>query len=236
MLALCETAECRRAQLLRYFGEDPAGPCGNCDTCLSPPQTFDGTQAAQKLLSAVVRVSRLDGPSFGAGQYIDILVGKNTPRVASYGHHELPVFGIGGELAEAEWRGVARQLLASGLLAVSGEHGTLTLTPAGAEVLRGDRTVLLRKEARTPAPRKEKRSGGGTTERYDKNLFERLREWRAAAAKEQGVPAYVIFHDATLREIAAAPPADLAGLAAVNGVGETKLARYGEQVLAVLAG
>jgi len=242
MLALCEAAECRRGLLLRYFGEEPSGPCGNCDTCLSPPQTFDGTKAAQMLLSAVVRVSRLSGPSFGAGQYIDILLGKNTPRVASYRHDELPVFGIGGELAEAEWRSVVRQLLASGLLCVNGEHGTLALTDGSADVLRNGRTVLLRKDPRpvspskAAAPGKARRTESDTTVRYDESLFERLRAWRAAAAKEQGVPAYVIFHDATLRQIAAAPPADLAGLAEVNGVGETKLARYGPQILDLLSG
>jgi ATP-dependent DNA helicase RecQ len=239
MLALCETAECRRAQLLRYFGEEPAGPCGNCDTCLSPPQVWDGTIAAQKLLSTVLRLARLDGPSFGAGQPIDILLGKMTPKVTSYGHHELPVFGIGTELSETEWRGVVRQLLASGLLAVTGEHGTLALTAASSDVLKKTRTVMLRTEQRA-----EK----GSTSRSDKKkkqatelpaeaggLFERLREWRAAAAKEQGVPAYVIFHDATLRQIAAGRPGSLGELAEVNGVGETKLARYGEQILAVLA-
>jgi ATP-dependent DNA helicase RecQ len=240
MLALCETAECRRAQLLRYFGEEPAGPCGNCDTCLSPPEAWDGTVAAQKLLSTVLRLARLGGPAFGAGQPIDILLGKKTPRVASYGHDELPVFGIGAELREAEWRGVVRQLLASGLLAVTGDHGTLALTAASAEVLRGDRTVTLRKEQvaeRGTTARSEKRkiSASADLPAEAGGLFERLRAWRAAAAKEQGVPAYVIFHDATLRQIAAAPPSDLAGLAAINGVGETKLARYGEQILAVLA-
>jgi ATP-dependent DNA helicase RecQ len=248
MLALCETAECRRAQLLRYFGEEPDGPCGNCDTCLDPPQIWDGTTAARQLLSAIVRVARLNGPSFGAGQYIDILLGKDTERVRSYRHQELSVFGIGRDLAEAEWRGVARQLLAAGLLTVTGEHGTLALTPASADVLRGDRTVPLRKERPAEKAKRAKDKPGkdkagkdkhgddpGTTASYDTELFEKLRSWRAAAAKEQGVPAYVIFHDATLRQIAAAPPADLAALATVSGVGETKLARYGEQILAVLS-
>jgi ATP-dependent DNA helicase RecQ len=242
MLALCETAECRRAQLLRYFGEEPAGPCGNCDTCLDPPQVWDGTEAAQKLLSTVVRVARLNGPSFGAGQYIDILLGKDTERIRSYGHNALKTFGIGTGHSETEWRGVVRQLLAAGLLTVTGEHGTLALTPASGDVLRGGRTVSLRTE-RSPAkavkekpgrdkPRKDKQ---GTTVSYDHDLFEKLRVWRAAAAKEQGVPAYVIFHDATLRQIAAERPAGLAGLSAISGVGETKLARYGEQILAELA-
>jgi ATP-dependent DNA helicase RecQ len=249
MLALCETAECRRSQLLRYFGEEPDGPCGNCDTCLDPPQVWDGTTAARQLLSAVVRVARLNGPSFGAGQYIDILLGKDTERIRNYRHQELSVFGIGNGHTETEWRGVARQLLAAGLLTVTGEHGTLALTPASAEVLRGDRPVVLRTERTPVKPARERRDKAGkdkpgkdksgtaadTTVSYDSDLFEKLRAWRAAAAKEQGVPAYVIFHDATLRQIAAALPADLAGLSAISGVGETKLARYGEQILAVLA-
>jgi ATP-dependent DNA helicase RecQ len=237
MLALCETAECRRSQLLRYFGEEPAGPCGNCDTCLDPPHAWDGTEAAQKLLSTVVRVARLNGPAFGAGQYIDILLGKQTERVRNYGHDELKVFGIGTAHTEAEWRGVVRQLLAAGLLAVGGEHGTLALTQASTEVLRGERTVSLRTERKPVKAVREKpgKTKPSTTVSYDSDLFEKLRSWRAAAAKEQGVPAYVIFHDATLRQIAAARPADLAALSAISGVGETKLARYGEQILAELA-
>ncbi|HZR52307.1 MAG TPA: RQC domain-containing protein, partial [Streptosporangiaceae bacterium] len=236
MLALCETAECRRAQLLRYFGEEPSGACGNCDTCLSPPEVWDGTIAAQKLLSTVLRLARRGGPAFGAGQPIDILLGKKTPRVASYGHDELPVFGIGGELTEAEWRGVVRQLLASGLLSVTGDHGTLALTAASSDVLRGNRTVLLRKDPpRQPSSRKPRPARDTSSRSENEGLFEKLRAWRAAAAKEQGVPAYVIFHDATLRQIAAEEPDSLAALANVSGVGETKLARYGEQILAVLS-
>ncbi|MFY9929405.1 MAG: DNA helicase RecQ, partial [Streptosporangiaceae bacterium] len=159
MLALCETAGCRRAQMLAYFGEAGTQACGNCDTCLAPPQVWDGTVAAQKLLSTVVRLGRLDGPSFGAGQPIDILLGRKTPRVASYGHDRLPVFGIGTELSEGEWRGVVRQLLASGLLAVKGEHGTLDLTEASSEVLRGQREVMFRKDPpRAPAARSRVRA------------------------------------------------------------------------------
>ena len=239
MLALCETAECRRAQLLRYFGEEPGGPCGNCDTCQQPPVTWDGTVAAQKLLSTVVRLGRLGGPSFGAGQIIDILLGKKTEKVAAYGHHDLSTFGIGTDLSETEWRGVTRQLLAAGLLTVHGEHGTLALTASSAEVLGGARTVTLRKDL----PRKASSSSRATSrpaapvaplDPGAAGTFERLRAWRAAAAKEQGVPAYVIFHDATLRQIAAELPADLGALSGVGGVGEAKLAKYGEQVLAVL--
>src|SRR5580692_6612929 len=161
MLALCETAGCRRAQMLAYFGETGVSACGNCDTCLAPPQVWDGTVAAQKLLSTVVRLGRLDGPSFGAGQPIDILLGKKTPRVESYRHDALPVFGIGSELSEGEWRGVVRQLLASGLLAVKGDHGTLALTDLSAEVLRGDRQVMLRRDPpKVPAARSGRSAAG----------------------------------------------------------------------------
>jgi ATP-dependent DNA helicase RecQ len=248
MLALCETAGCRRAQMLAYFGETSDGPCGNCDTCLSPPSVWDGTVAAQKLLSTVVRLERLSGPSFGAGQPIDILLGRKTPRVQSYRHDQLSVFGIGGELSEAEWRGVVRQLLAGGLLAVQGDHGTLALTEQSGEVLRGERQVMFRRDAPRPgAPAAASPARGGAKSRRAaptpaaelepeaQAVFERLRAWRTGVAKELGMPPYVIFHDSTLRQIAAAPPTTMAGLALVNGVGETKLARYGQQILDVLA-
>ena len=241
MLALCETIECRRGQLLGYFGEQ-AGACGNCDTCLTPPQAWDGTVAAQKLLSAVVRLKRERNQKFGAGQVIDILVGKETPKVIQHGHDSLTVFGIGEELRESEWRGVVRQLLAQGLLAVVGDYGTLVTTKASDEVLYRGRQVRLRRdparEARAARPKPAKSRGDAAAPaglpEADAAVFEQLRAWRAAAAKEQGVPAYVIFHDATLRQIAARSPASLAELATVNGVGETKLARYGQQILDTL--
>jgi ATP-dependent DNA helicase RecQ len=152
MLALCETARCRRVQLLAYFGET-AEPCGNCDTCLEPPETWDGTVAAQKLLSTVLRLQRERGQAFGAGQSVDILLGRSTPKVAQQGHDRLSTFGIGTELGEAAWRGVVRQLLAQGLLAVQGEYGVLALTEASGEVLRGERQVLLRREDPRPTSR-----------------------------------------------------------------------------------
>ena len=159
MLALCETAGCRRQQMLAYFGEtDTAEACGNCDTCLAPPSVWDGTVAAQKLLSTVTRLGRLGGPAFGAGQPIDILLGKKTPKVASYRHDSLSTFGIGGELTEGEWRGVVRQLLASGLLAVKGDHGTLALTDLSWEVMRGERQVMFRRDPpKAPAPPRSRR-------------------------------------------------------------------------------
>lgn len=246
MLALCETVQCRRAQLLTYFGQDPtASSCGNCDTCLNPPETWDGTVVSQKLLSTVVRLKRERGQKFGAGQIIDILLGRKTAKVIQFDHDQLSVFGIGEELAEAEWRGVVRQLLAQGLIAVEGEYGTLVLTEESGTVLGREREVLLRKEAPKPASRSSSSKG----ERKAKSsaaaaelpaealpVFEALRAWRGAQAKELGLPAYVIFHDATLREIATLRPSSLGELGGISGLGEKKLATYGEGVLEVLAG
>ena len=241
MLALCETVECRRAQLLAYFGEQ-AAPCGNCDTCLTPPQTWDGTIAAQKLLSAVYRLKHERGQRYGAGQVIDILLGRKTARVIDNDHASLTVFGVGTELTEAEWRGVTRQLLAQGLLRVTGDYGMLDLTQGSQEVLGRRREVMLRREPERPAraaraARAAKAAAAPVAELDPAAaaVFERLRTWRAAEAKDQGKPAYVIFQDATLRQIATESPATLAELSTVSGVGETKLARYGQQVLDVLA-
>lgn len=237
MLALCETVECRRVQILNYFGQQ-GQPCGNCDTCLSPPEKFDGTIPAQKLLSTIVRLRNERRQKFGAGQVIDILLGKSTPKVTQFQHDTLKTFGIGTELREPEWRAVVRQLLAQGLLAVEGDYGSLVLTEASAEVLGGDREVMLRREPERAAAAKV-RGSRKTAPAVDMPaeaapLFERLRAWRAGVAKEQGVPAYVIFHDATLRQIATQRPSSLADLGTVSGVGENKLAKYGEGVLEVL--
>jgi ATP-dependent DNA helicase RecQ len=238
MLALCETVQCRRAQLLGYFGERAAA-CGNCDTCQSPPQSWDGTVAAQKILSAVYRLQRERHQRFGAGHVIDILLGRDTAKIAQHDHASLTVFGIGTELREPEWRGVVRQLLAQGLLAVESDYGTLALTDASAAVLRSEHQVLLRREPERPpraarARRTATAAAAAELPAEAAGRFERLRAWRAATAKEQGVPAYVIFHDATLREFAARCPVTLAELGAVSGVGESKLAKYGQQVLDTL--
>jgi ATP-dependent DNA helicase RecQ len=243
MLALCETVQCRRGQLLAYFGQH-ATACGNCDTCLSPPESWDGTIAAQKLLSTVLRLDRERHQRFGAGQVIDILVGKKTPKVTQFGHDSLKVFGIGTELREGEWRGVVRQLLAQSLLAVEGDYGTLVLTDSSGEVLSQRRQVLLRREPERVAPTatgaqktpKPRRAAPVDLPEAAVPVFEQLRAWRAAAAKEQGVPAYVIFHDATLRQIATESPSTLAELGTVSGVGENKLAKYGQQILDALTG
>jgi ATP-dependent DNA helicase RecQ len=244
MLALCEATECRRTQLLAYFSERAAS-CGNCDTCLAPPQVWDGTVPAQKLLSTIVRLDRERDQRYGAGQIIDILLGRKTARIDEKAHHELSTFGIGTELKDPEWRAVVRQLLAQGLLAVQGEYQTLGLTEASADVLRGQRQVMLRRDATMPkAPRSAATRGGGQAAAprlaaadlspQDEELFETLRAWRKTAAAAQGIPAYTVFHDATLRSIAVARPAGLRELSGINGVGEAKLAKYGEQILGLL--
>jgi len=239
MLALCETVECRRVRLLAYFGQD-SGPCGNCDTCLVPPESWDGTVPAQKLLSTVFRLQRERGQKFGAGQSIDILLGRHTEKVTQHGHDTLTVFGIGTDLAESQWRGVVRQLLAQGLLEVEGDYGTLVLNEASGTVLSKQRPVKLRREpekpARTAGPRSTRAKGGAAVELPAEaaGVFEKLRAWRAATAKEAGMPAYVIFHDATLRQIATEAPTTLAALGTVSGVGENKLAKYGQQILDTL--
>ncbi len=238
MLALCETVQCRRSQLLAYFGQH-GDACGNCDTCNTPPESWDGTIPAQKLLSTVYRLQHERGQKFGAGQLIDILLGKETEKVKQFRHEQLSVFGIGTELKDTEWRGVIRQLLALRLLTVEGDYGTLVLTEDSAEVLGRRRDVMMRREPeRTKS--KSRSSSGKKAAAADLPaelvpVFERLRTWRAAVAKEQGVPAYVIFHDATLRQIAIDLPTSLSALGTISGIGENKLAKYGEGVLEALA-
>jgi ATP-dependent DNA helicase RecQ len=239
MLALCETVECRRVQLLAYFGQEGKA-CGNCDTCLTPPESWDGTVAAQKVLSTVFRLDRERHQRFGAGHIVDILLGKKTPKVAQFDHETLSVFGVGAELSAAEWRGVVRQLLARGLLAVQPDHGTLALTEASADVLRREREVPMRREPERTPKAKLARAAKSATAPAELSeeataTFEELRAWRSATAKEQGVPPYVVFHDKTLREIATLLPSTLEALGTVNGVGENKLAKYGQQILDALA-
>jgi ATP-dependent DNA helicase RecQ len=240
MLALCETIQCRRVQLLGYFHQASA-PCGNCDTCLAPPQTWDGTIAAQKLLSTVARLDHERGQRYGAGHLVDILLGKSTPRMSQLGHGSLQVFGIGTELSDTEWRAVVRQLLAQGVLGVDSDgYGTLRLTGASNEVLRGSRTVLLRREAPRPTSRtRSPKRGVAAAVDLDAGaigVFEKLRIWRAATAKEQGVPAYVVLHDATLREIATRLPTTLDELSTVSGIGEAKREKYGPHLLEAIQG
>ena len=230
MVAIAEAATCRRRILLRCFDDDLAQDCGRCDVCAAPPRLWDGTVAAQKMISAVLRT----GQRFGVGHVIDVLRGRLTDKVAQHGHDRLPTFGVGKELADPAWRGVARQLVANGALDVAVEnHGELLPTEAARPILKGAQPVMLRADV-------VEVGGGAPRERpvpvsSDNPAFEALREWRRAEAKAQGVPAYVIFHDRTLAEIAERMPADMNDLGEVPGVGASKLERYGEAVLEVLA-
>jgi ATP-dependent DNA helicase RecQ len=236
MLGLCETVECRRVRLLNYFGQT-IGPCGNCDVCLDPPQAWDGTVAAQKVLSAVYRLWKERGQRYGAGHIIDILRGKVTERVSQYGHNTLSVFGVGADLSESAWRGVLRQLLAQSLLTVDHEgYGTLTLTEGSRAVLKGERQLMLRRES--PKAARAAKSSGVRAKApavdlppHAQSVFEDLRAWRGEVARNHGVPAYVIFHDATLREIALANPDTMQALSHITGVGTRKLEAYGQDIL-----
>lgn len=242
MLALCETVGCRRQNLLEYFGQK-SDPCGNCDTCLTPPDTWDGLVAAQKLLSTIVRLQRERGQAFGAGHLIDILRGAKTERIAQQGHDRLSTYGLGADLSDQDWRSVIRQLLARGIIAAQGDYGTLALSEASAGVLRGESPVPLRRDAlgRTGGGG----GGGGSTRQRkssaddvapaDRDLFEALRAWRAEKAREQGVPAYIVFGDATLRAIAAARPASTGDLDGITGIGAKKREAYGDGILTVVA-
>jgi len=231
LLGLCETAGCRRVRLLAYFGESSV-PCGNCDACLDPPDTWDATEAARKALSAIYRT----GQRFGAVHVIDVLRGKHGERVARWSHDRLSVFGIGADLDEAAWRGVFRQLVALGLARVDhAAHGSLRLTAESRPVLKGAQRVELRRlRGRPAARRKEKAGGPARLMPEDLALLEGLKAWRTAEARAQGVPAYVILHDSTLAEIARRRPSDLDGLAALSGIGAKKLERYGPALLALV--
>jgi len=240
MLGLCETVLCRRQRLLAYFDQS-IEPCGNCDTCLEPPQAWDGTVAAQKMLSAIYRLQRERGQRFGASHLIDILRGKLTDRVKQYDHESLTVFGIGADLSERAWRGILRQLLAQGLLAVDHEgYGTLALTESSRVVLKGEKTLMFRREAeKKPRGTRASASRGKAAEIVlppDARIrFETLRSWRAQVARDHGVPAYVIFHDATLREIALVRPESLDDLSQISGVGLRKRDAYGLELLRCVA-
>ncbi|WP_454916511.1 DNA helicase RecQ [Xanthobacter sediminis] len=237
LLGLCETAQCRRQVLLAYFDEELAEPCGNCDTCLDPPKTFDGTQAAQKLLSCVYRT----GERFGAGHVIDVLLGLANEKVLKFGHDKISTFGIGKEFPRDEWRAIVRQLLAMGLLSVDVEgHGSLSLTDKCRPVLRGAARVELKADVRAKAERAARGAAAQRPPRSalsdpgDEALFQRLKALRLDLARAQGVPPYVIFHDTTLMEIARARPHSLGDFGAISGVGEAKLTRYGAQFLDVV--
>ncbi|MEZ3161433.1 DNA helicase RecQ [Microbacterium sp. BWT-B31] len=237
MLGLCETVQCRRQNLLAYFGQDSAA-CGNCDTCLEPPQIYDGLVPAQKLLSTIVRLKRERNQAFGAGHLIDILRGIRTDRVTGQRHDELSTFGLGADLSEQDWRGVVRQLLARGIVVPQGEYGTLALGEPAAGVLRGQTPVPLRRDVigrRGGASSVRRTAVADTLDPVDRGVFEALREWRADIAREQGVPAYVVFNDATLRALAETRPRSMSHLDGITGIGVKKRDAYGEAVLEVIA-
>ena len=238
LIGYCESTACRRQSLLAYFGEAHAGACGNCDNCLQPPQTWDATEAARKALSCAYRT----GQRFGAAHLIDVLRGADTAKVRQFGHQSVSTYGIGGDLDAKQWRGVFRQLVAAGLLDADIEgHGALRLTAEATPLLRGERRLELRSE---PPKRERQRKQAGADKRIPAAPIElpeeavarfvALRQWRSEAARAQNVPAYVIFHDATLRSIALQHPQDLAALAGIAGVGTSKLERYGHEVIAAL--
>ena len=236
MLGLCETLHCRRVRLLDYFGQHGQQACGNCDICLTPPVSFDGTLMAQKLLSTVYRVEQ----RFAAGHVLDVLRGIDGERVKQWRHDQLSVFGIGSEYGEAEWRAVLRQVIALGLLSVDHEnYSSLKLTEEAKPVLRGEQKIQLRQYQK---PVKPKRTSGSSKSNYvetdlsteEQGIFDKLRWWRVETARKHNVPAYVIFHDATMREIAKAKPSSLDDLRGVTGVGEKKLETYGAEIIALI--
>ncbi|RZT08140.1 ATP-dependent DNA helicase RecQ [Duganella sp. CF402] len=234
MLGLCETLSCRRVRLLDYFGEQ-AGPCGNCDTCLIPPVSFDGTVPVQKLLSTVYRVDQ----RFAAGHVIDVLRGQETDRIKTWHHDSLSVFGIGADRSEQEWRAILRQVIALGLLTVDHEQfSSLKLTDAARPVLKGGQKVQLR-QYQKPVKQKPSRAAKGYVESdlsaQEQKIFDRLRSWRMGTAREHNVAAYIIFNDATLREIAKARPTALDDLRGISGVGEKKLTSYGDEIVSLIS-
>ncbi len=246
LLALAEATDCRRVRLLGYFGE-PSGPCGNCDNCLSPPAVWDGTDAARKLLSTIYRVHAASGLTFGTGHVMDIVRGKETEKVLQFGHEKLSTFGLGKEYTEAQLRGVLRQLLATGAVGlhkVALENGhsfdTLSLTEGSRAVLKGEVPVLLRESTAAAPARRSRRGTVAAPAAQELGVDEQvhyinLKSWRAEVARAHNLPAYVIFHDATLAEIARRRPQTLDDLQGISGIGAKKLEAYGAEVLRVVA-
>ena len=265
LLGLAEAIDCRRVRLLKYFGEtyapaagtddaDAAGEasrsprlrCGNCDNCLSPAQVWDGTDAARKLLSTIYRVQQASGITFGAGHIMDIVRGKKTEKVAQHGHAELSTFGIGAEFSEQQLRGVLRQLIAINAVHVDAQaYNTLALTEGSRAVLKGEVPVQLRVSSAAGAGRPQRAGAAAAAAAAAKapveldaaaqQRYEALREWRAEVAREHNLPAYVIFHDATLAAIAQRAPHSLDDLQGISGIGARKLEAYGDEVLRVVA-
>ncbi len=236
MLGFCEVTSCRRASLLGYFGEQPEAKCGNCDNCLEPVESWDGTTEARKALSCVFRT----GQRFGVNYLIDVLRGKMTPRIEQFRHHQVSTFGIGQELTEVQWRSVFRQLMARGLIAVDMDgYGSLRLTEESRPLLRGEQTIHFRKDAAGAKKASRRKKSSQTVRSFDElspehEVWEALRSKRSELAQEQGVPAYIIFHDSTLMEMVEFHPSSLHELSQISGVGSSKLEKYGDEFLSVL--
>jgi ATP-dependent DNA helicase RecQ len=249
LLTLAEAHDCRRVRLLAYFGEKSA-PCGNCDNCLSPPATWDATEAARMALSTVYRFRQHSGLSFGAGHLIDVLRGKVTDKTTQHGHGTLSTFGIGAAWSEPQWRGIVRQLIALGHLQSEGEYNTLTLTESARAVLKGEVPITMREPREAPrgTGRSRRARGEGGTGRSSPSAaalqaglddaaqarLEALKAWRAEVAREHNLPAYIVFHDATLAQMALQAPRSLEALSGISGVGAKKLEAYGRAILKVL--
>jgi ATP-dependent DNA helicase RecQ len=245
LLALSEAHDCRRVRLLSYFGQ-PSTPCGNCDNCLHAPDTWDATEAARKALSGIYRFRQAGGQRYGAGHLIDVLRGKVTDKVTQHGHEGLSTFGIGADVSEQQWRLVLRQLIALGHVHAEGDFNTLALSDSAREVLRGEVPVRLRVPAEVKPRSKAAKATRGARGSAGKppplpldeaatGRFEALKAWRAEVAREHNLPAYIVFHDATLAEMAREQPTTLDDLAGISGVGAKKLQAYGAEILRVLA-
>ncbi len=231
MLGLCEITSCRRQALLSYFGEELPEPCGNCDTCLNPVETWDGTEAARKALSVAYRT----GQRFGVNHLIDVLRGAENDRIIQWDHHLLPTHGVGKDLDGNQWRSVFRQLVARGYFSVDVEgFGSLRLEPKCRPLLKGEESIDLRREVKQAAAKRTTKTP--LPDDIDVGLWEALRDCRRKLAEEQGVPPYVIFHDATLQEMCAVQPSTMGQFSELGGVGQRKLDKYGEAFLAVIAG
>jgi ATP-dependent DNA helicase RecQ len=232
LLGWCEVTDCRRRSLLAYFGDEYPEACGNCDNCLNPPASWDGTEAAQKLMSAVYRT----GQRFGAAYVVDVLLGKDTDKIRNNGHHELPVYGIGTEHTGPAWRSVVRQLVVQGYLrSDQNRYGALVLTEQSRSVLRGEVELKLREDRKVKTKKKARRDTAAALGPADQSLFEALRQRRKEIADQLDLPPYVIFHDATLMQMAEHRPATETDLLNINGVGKVKLERYGQAFLEIIA-